>query len=381
MRLWFMAAFAALLFGGPCAAAEIYAGTIGGRQVVLQIGEPREGRVGSYFYRHVGQDLILMGDAIGAEMELTEGVDDGGAQPRRTGYLSLRRDGQTLTGRWRANPRTVGVPVILMRIATTRPVGDPLPEGAPRYLVDTYGEVQVEDTDLMPYWQERNRGNVSGPEQRLGVGAYRMVTDLLTGVAWPVLSQFPDAAAMTRLNSVFEQNRAIAINQALECASSVVAQAATPPRRRPRPETGQVAVTHLGNRLIVFTLSGSIFCGGAHPANYFTAATYDVATASLFDTARLLKLDTPERQAAFTAFWRARLQARLAADPRAVAVECPGITDGEELPVTYRVTPRGLMVMGVNTSSAGAVCNQDLAEISLADLAPYLAPGASDYWN
>ncbi len=380
MRLWLAAALAVLMVGGPCAAAEIYAGTIGSRQVVLQIGPPSEGRVGSYYYRHVGQDIILMGDAIGDEMQLTEGVDNGGEQLRRTGYLQLRRDGPTLTGRWRANLRSIGVPVSLMRIATTQPV-TPRPEGAPVYLIDTYGEPQAEESDLMPYWLERNRGNAAGPERRFGVGAYRMMTDPLTGVSWPVLTQFPDPAAMTRLNAVFEQNRAIAINQALECATSVVAQTERPPARRPRPETGQVAVTQLGRRLIVFTLSGSIFCGGAHPANFFTAATYDVATTALFEPSRLLTLDTSERRAAFAAFWRARMQARMRADPSAIIAECPGISDGEDLPVAYRVTPRGLMVMGVNTSSAGAACNQDLAEISLADLAPFLAPGAAAYWD
>ena len=96
-------------------------------------------------------------------------------------------------------------------------------------------------------------------------------------------------------------------------------------------------------------------------------------------------LDRHEQQpifdAAFAAFWRARMQARMRADPSAIIAECPGISDGEDLPVAYRVTPRGLMVMGVNTSSAGAACNQDLAEISLADLAPFLAPGAAAYWD
>ena len=376
------------LLATPAAAAEVYAGTIGTAEVIVALGVPDQDGAGSYFYRRVGEDIPLQGDASGASFQLQERITvpagEGDIASRTTGLWRLSRTPAGLTGDWRAGAGAPPRPVRLTRLPSMRPRPFSPSPTFQEYLVDTYGQPAGDPSAMMPYYLARARlPSTLGAEHRLGAGAWRLATDRATGVSWPRLTRLPDAAALARLNEVFEQNRAIAIAEAQACRASLIDQGQAQGRMHPRVDVADVRITRIGQRLISLTSGGSIFCGGAHPQNFYRAFTYDTATASLFDTSRLLDLSTPARQAAFVRYWRTRLAERMRREPEAVLAECEAIADpdSQSLELNYRLTPGGLMVVEVDQSGAGAACNQDLVELSLAQLAPFLAPGAAALWN
>lgn len=398
MRLWIGIAMAAglALVAQAAAAAEIYVGTIGSAEIVVVLRAPEDGRVGTYFYRRVGADIALHGDAIGPTLVLTEDVEEPVAgdvsRMRTSGTWRLIRAGDGLTGQWQASAGSAPLSVTLRLLSHTATIppgayGAPQSEPQPTHIT-TSGEAAGMLDEMMPYLLERARTPVSqGPERTFGVGAYRMIIDPRTHVYWPRLTRFPDAGAMGRLNTVFEENRAIAIGEAQQCADDLIDQGATidgrsRSNRRPVADVATIAVTHLGARLISLTTSGSIFCGGAHPSNFFDGVSYEVATAHVFDPSQLLRLNTPARQAAFTRLWRAQMRRNIRANPGRIITECP-LVSGEDpaAAVAYRLSEHGLVVTGLDPSGAGAACNQDLADLSLTELAPFLAPGAAAWWQ
>jgi len=300
-----------------------------------------------------------------------------------TGSWRVVRAGATISGQWQANATSAAQPVELHLLASTPATGLEAGEPGPQANnVDLYGEHADGTPELAPYNLERARTPVTlGPEQASGVGAYRMATDPRTHVYWPRLTRFADAAALTRLNAVFEMNRALAIAEAQECADELMESPRTAHRARPVADVATVRVTHLGVHLVSLTIGGSIDCGGAHPANFFANVTYD-ASGRLYDPAQLLRLDTAARRAAFARAWQPVMRARMAAHRGAILRECLTLTgDDGLLPVTYRLSEHGLVVTQYNDSGAGAACNQDLAELTLAQLAPFLAPGAAAKFN
>lgn len=388
MKSWIAGLLLCLLTGfGAAAAAEVYRGVIGASEVVLVLDGGQD-RAGSYFYRRVGDDISLWGRATGDAFELQERVleaaGDGDTAGRITGLWRLRRTPGGLVGDWRSGPAAPALPVRLTRLPP-QPRRPFLPSSVfHEYLVDTYGQPVGDRSDMMPYYLERARlSPVAGPERRAGVGAFRMITDRRTGVSWPQLTRHPDARAMALINDVFEQNRALAIAEAQECRDSLIDQGHVRPGERPRIDVATITITRLGGRLISLTAGGSIFCGGAHPANFYRSFTYDTPTATLFDPADLLDLATPQRQAAFSRFWRARMAERMRRHPGVILEECEAIAEPTSTSVSfdYRLTPRGLMIVEVDPSGAGAACNQDLVELSFADLRPWLVRGAALYWN
>ena len=388
MKTWIAGLLLLLLTGlGGARAAEVYRGTLGASEVVLVLDGGQD-RVGSYFYRRFGDDISLWGRPVGNAFELQErtleSAGDGDTAGRVTGLWRLRRTPDGLVGDWRSGPSSAALPVQLSRLPP-QPPRPFLPSSTfLEYLVDTYGQPAGDRSDMMPYYLERARlGPILGPERRAGVGAYRMVTDRRTGVSWPQLTRHPDARAMALINDVFEQNRALAIAEAQDCRTSLVDMGHVRPGERPRIDVATITITRLGRRLISLTAGGSIYCGGAHPANFYRSFTYDTPTATLFDIATLLDLGTPERQAAFSRFWRARMAERMRRHPGVILEECEAVADPDTTSdsLDFRLTPRGLMIVEADSSGAGAACNQDLVELSMAELTPFLVHGAAAYWD
>jgi hypothetical protein len=371
-----------LLAAAGARAADIFTGHIGAAEVVVALHPPSDGEVGVYFYRRVGGDIHLQGAGFGdGSLTFREGSAD--TTVPSTGAWRVARNGATITGQWQATATSAAQPVELHLLASTPPDALVDGPGGQENNVTAEGEPTSGGQEMLPYNLERARTPVTlGPVQALGAGAYQMATDPRTHVYWPRLVRFPDATAMARLNAVFEQNRALAIAEAQDCVDSLMESPRTgAPNRRPMADVATVRVTHLGARLISLTLGGSIDCGGAHPSNFFANVTYD-ASGRLYDPAQLLRLDTAARRAAFARAWQPLMRARMAANPQAIIRECLRLTgDDGLLPVTYRLSEHGLVVTEYNDSGAGAACNQDLAELSLAQLAPFLAPGAAAKFN
>jgi hypothetical protein len=369
----------------PAAAADIYTGTIGTAPVVVLL-DPHDVDAGRYYYRSSGADIPLRsapseGPILAFTEEIEERARDADdAAVRTSGLWRLRRSGASLVGDWRARPGAAPRPARLTLLART----DNSPRTGPARLIDYYGEAAGAESPQMPYLLERLRGPLqTGPEHALGVGAWRLVTEPRTGVAWPRLLRFPDEAGMRRLNAVFEQNHAIAVGGAHDCAASIIDMGGPSARSgRPRPGGADVRITHLGARLVVLVADGSLSCGGMHPTNIHRSFSYDVRNGALFDAASLLLLETPEQRTAFWRLWRPRAVLQDARHPNGYIADCPTVTatSGDEAPIALRVTDRGLMIMGSDPSSAGAACNADIVELPLADLRPFLRPGAEAYW-
>jgi hypothetical protein len=381
LRVLILAVLGAFAAAFPALAADIYTGTIGTAQVVVVLKRTGTAVEGSYAYRSVGHPITLTGVAARGTLDIRETIEGGqdAAEPVVTGLWRLTPQGTGMTGTWRARAGAAARPISLTRIATTPPDPTEPPPGWVARNVTAMGEGGGWARETLPFLVELARTPVrQGAEQRIGVGAFRMVTDPRSGVAWPQLTQFPDAAAMQRMNTVFEENRALEIAEVWSCADSLYALDG----HRGGPDHATNRITFMSRRLIALNIEGSMNCGGAHPSNVSFSATYDTQTGRVFDTDRLLKLDSEAEQAAFRRFWRQRYAVARRAGRTSYPADCPNPAS-EEDPVTvgYTPTPRGLAVGYVSQASVDAACGVTLVELPLADVTPFLRPGATDYWR
>ena len=271
---------------------DVYEGTIGKSPVVLEIVTYREGqktrRAGQYFYSKYRTPIALTaGKTALTFTESDPACFEAECAPAAT--LTLSPVGKGLSGTWQATRKPTRIPVTLKpvaardyRLTDTSSLAsapwdedDKLASGGNPFLQRLY------DTDL-----------TNGPETRAGSVGYRMVTHTGTGVRYIRLTQHPDPAMLKAVNLRLDVRRYQYQSGALECAEM-------------RKENDQiegfggyedieVKVAHLTPALMFVEEAGSIYCGGAHPNNFWDLKGYDLKTGGKLDMNRLLKLyDTP----------------------------------------------------------------------------------------
>lgn len=303
-----------LLAPGPALAdAWTYTGTIGKTPVVVEFtrdpatsGKPLAGR---YFYPAQGVDIPLQpagGLTLDEEKPCTakicsEPADGETAKPPLGAVWSLKANGTgSLVGSWKA-AGGASQAVKLDRVAS-RPTPRDF-DGTPQGLVDLtdtriWSVPNPIGRQATPYdFLKMQRPLTLGSETAWGDAGFRYVVDPRTRFHFPRISRLPgvaDAAGIPA-NRYLEGRHWTLNVGALGCKAKqylgfgwieVYADAVG---TLGGYDEQSIEVTYLSPRLMSWTESGSLFCGGAHPANFTNSHTIDVAAGAPLDLSRIFK--------------------------------------------------------------------------------------------
>lgn len=306
-----VAAAAALLLVSPAFADAVsYRGTIGDREVVVEFAAPLDtpGGVpfGRYFYPEDGVDIPLL--TLGADSGFVflhqtlpctpECVtnDDGTAYWPDTGgawQLESPDGGATVTGFWGGtNDETFDVK--LERVGT-RPfeiAPDGTPEALARFSIDALWMGTPIAAETSPYdFIKMSEAELAVAEATIfGDGSsFTTVIDPRTKFAYPRIAMLADESPGGAANAYLEQRHWALNADALACVA----------RQYPGMgwngyiadsvgtlggwEDETVTVQYLSPKVMSWTESGSIFCGGAHPYNHDEAFNLDIRSGTLLD--------------------------------------------------------------------------------------------------
>jgi hypothetical protein len=305
-----------LAFAGAAQAdAWTYGGTLGKTPIVVEFtrdptaaGKPLAGR---YFYPAQGIDIPLQpgnGGAIALNEEkpctvkICKDPPDGQtAKPPIGATWSLKADAAgALTGTWKA-AGGAAQPVALKRVGS-RPTGKDF-EDTPQALVDlTDQRIWSADPSISrqatPYDFLKMQATLTlGPETAWGDVAFRYVVDPRTRFHYPRISRLPGVADVAGIAADrYLQGRHWALNiGALDCKAQqyqgfgwreVYAGSAG---TLGGFDEQTIEVSYLSPKLMSWTESGSLFCGGAHPENFTRSYTLDVAKGAPLDLSRIFK--------------------------------------------------------------------------------------------
>ncbi len=169
-----------------------------------------------------------------------------------------------------------------------------------------------------------------------------------------------------------------------------------------------VRLTYASPRLVSWTESGSLWCGGAHPANHHDSYTYDLETAAPLQLSRIFSAWVPREwgasidqvadtdlafenpdgyrwgpDAALANYVRGNLPANVLTGEAELDQQCYG-TDAiaEHLDIRFADldgAPAATFTLS-GFPHVISVCNTDLFTVPLAELDAFLAPTAKDYF-
>lgn len=369
---------------------EIYEGTIGKSPVVLEILSYRDGsttlRSGQYFYSKYRTPIALKaGPAPLTFTESDPACYD--AECPATATLTLSAAGEGLKGTWQAARKPARIAVALKRISA-RDYATTLNMNSASALA-----MVVSDEEVLvaaggnPFLQKLYDGDlVEGPETRVDGVGYRTVTHKGTGVSYLRMTHLADPAKLKAINARLDIRRHASQSGALECAEL---------RKENDNIEGyggyediDVKVAYVTPALMFVEASGSTYCGGAHPNNFWSLTGYDLRTGGNLDMNRLLKLyDTPAGwqegdELPETAQYKA-LQAKL-------TPKSPWFVGGADIPdcvaedLGYRYTlsfnARGLVFSLTDVPHVMSACLGEYYVVPYAELKTLWRPEAKAYF-
>ena len=370
--------------------AQIYSGTLGRLQVVMEL-QPANGkgvRQGRYFYRHQGVDVPLKGRAddlleglpLDAQMllQLQQSAAAGQtAEPPVFKDLqghSLHWQGQVegdeYRGTWRDDRQGRSHPFVLKRVtahdAARLDAGRPHPPADPRDITATAQLYEFLRLSV-PLRQ--------GPLTTVAPGlAWRLVQDRRTQFWFPRLAQHPDAKVVARVNALLEQQHWAMSRDALDCRSSQYLQTFAGAGTLAGYEKHSVRVTYLTPSLMSVLAQGSTVCGGP-PQHEHRPMTFDLRRGEPLDFSRIF---TGVDGALYTQAFAEFVQSLQGAP--GVVDDDTGCADGwPEGMALYFKAPAQLAVATSRSNGVQQYCLATHMTVPLARLKPLLRPGADEY--
>lgn len=401
--------------------AVTYRGTVGAREVVLELTEPSNGAVaGRFAFLDTGESIPLNPRSHSADFILWEearclpgacAIDpqaEDAAAPEAAEW-TLRVVGTTLTGHRR--PRGQGEPeAITASEIGRRPFsGDPVPQTLHEYLIDAAVMISGEIDWRNLHFERVLTGvplEATGARQ-VGAATVVQLADPRTRFPFPRVSAFEGGEPVERVNEILAGRHAELSVSALSCLSSGYIGFGYAGHGFNRPSRGDydsetIDLTYASPRLVSWVEAGSLYCGGAHPYNHFNSYSRDVQTGRPLDLSRIFHGWRPyaygggpadlEVARAAPEDYRWRPDAALIAfvlnralqdDPegddwvRDNCVDEQALAD--YLTIRFKPGPRAVFTLS-GFPHAAAVCNGDLFSAPLTDLGDLLAPGADDYF-
>ena len=381
-----------LLAALPAHAADwegVYQGTLGKAKIIVELVEPLDDMEGEtkretsrYSYLPKVRDLNLMLTEKGATLAFDEtallayefATDE---DKKITGHWRLTPSGDGAKGTWTSPDGAKKLPIVLARV----------PDLAES---DHNRDLNIWSDTYNAQWLKSVSFADAGEAKRFGDIEVRFVKDSAFGIAYPVLGAFPDAARKEKANALLLAAHRASVAQYRDCKNGVPASWAADSTEN-EPEFAY-EISYATATLLSFTESGSVFCGGAHPANYLTPITYDLTAPAqmggkyLLDLSpegfgRVLKLASEDERIAFERFAIGRWKAAAAKD-QAMAEECNGMWM-EEAPEGERdfklsFTTQGLAVTRTDFPHVASSClftDFNPTIITWSDLKPWLRDG------
>ncbi|MGE8319193.1 MAG: hypothetical protein ACN6O3_10655 [Comamonas sp.] len=384
------------------APVEVYRGTLGQAEVVMELGAPQADgtRTGRYFYLRHGVDIPLRGrlDQLAEAQPLTGELlqkREAGAPDaplfqdaaQRQVIWHARLQGDALAGEWEDGIRGGRLPFSLGRVAQYDPekIAPRGVEAVTQAIVQGVGSGIAEGVAISmqatPYDYLRvARPLEQGREVVVAANlAWRPVRDTRTRFWYPRLTRHPDAAILAQANALLEQRHWAMSLQALACKSSLYESTG--------PEAGtlgyfdheQIKLSYLSPTLMSVTESGSPSCGGAHPNNHFDPFTLDLLRGGYLDFSRLLKgyrygLEGREYSPQLVSFIRKAVASQ--PKPRDDH-ECTDLLPNY-MALRFEAPGRlGFVISGIG--HAGSVCLGSGVSLPFGKLKPILKPEAARY--
>ena len=310
MRL--LAAALALLSTPAFADAVTYSGTLGGREIVVELTEPADGVVtGRYAILADGYDIPLQPRTAenGAWVLAEEApcgdddcpADDDGlvADPPIAAIwtLTLSDDGTSLIGTRRSEgAKAKSQPVALEAVARRALEEEPTPYFMhDRAMLLGFEADRPLNAQTAPYDMLRLSGGPleTGPIEPGEAGAfYGYTADPRTGFFFPSVLALPGNTT-TAINEALHNHRNRMAIDALSCKSLVYAGFGRTNNNGfgggtlGGYEDETVTVTYLSPTVMSWTETGSLYCTGAHPYNHANNYNYDVKSGQPLDLSRI----------------------------------------------------------------------------------------------
>ena len=313
MRLVF-ACLLAIIPVPALAEALTLSGTLGNRDILVELTQPKDGAVaGRYTFRDTGGDIPLVAVShddkswvLNEEAPCGEAdcVLDDNAQVLEAPVAAtwqLTYDPQTFTAtgtRSVAGGKAKTQPLTLNFVAW-RPLGES-EEAAAFSLHDRSAQLSyMRDWPLdwsgAPYEMAlMDVPLTASGEQSIDGATYHMVTDPRTKFAFPRAVSFADGSPVEAANAILADHHARLNLAAFDCLAFRYASYGVDSEWGIRGgflgdyDNEYVELSYLSPTLVSWTQSGSLWCTGAHPYNHFDSYTYDVAKGAQLSGADLM---------------------------------------------------------------------------------------------
>ncbi|MGT0195480.1 hypothetical protein ACVHYJ_26070 [Burkholderia pyrrocinia] len=296
----------------------VYEGTLqGAGAVVMELDNlpAADGNLsGRYFYVQFGVDIPLHGTPaqlveplvrtqLPDDARNTSGFRERADFDHATATWRGTRDKDGYRGRWTEARSGRSRTFTLRRVAEYDP--DAVAPGSVEAITDLSaggvgsGIARSADIDMKhaPYATLKLAGHARPVGSEIGddTVAYRMWSDPRTVLAYPRLSRHPDPAVMARVNHLLEQRHWQMNLAALGCASTRYTDDGPAAGTLGGYDDEHVTVTWLSRAALGIVESGSTFCGGAYPDNYYDPVTFDLLHGAYLDWNRVIDAATPSK--------------------------------------------------------------------------------------
>lgn len=408
--------------------ARTYVGTLGDRAILVELTEPEDGAiVGRFTYVDDGADVplqhitaedglwVVSEDApcqVDTCIEGEEGIVLGGPIAA-TWRLAVGPDRQTLTGTREVfgnKVKTEPLPIALTFLAARQVEPDEISPGA---LHNNSVELSFDPSmsfDNAPYELALLDVPLEPGEMMQSNGmTWTYVTEPRSGLTFPrVLSTTPEAA---RLAQGMDEHFYRMSLSALDCKAFLYAEYGVSQYSvgmgggTAGYEDEAVELSYLSPKLASWSQSGSLYCQGAHPYNHLDNFTLDARTGQSLDWRLIFSAIVPrpwfgpleEIADLDTALadpesydWGPNLELIAYVKQNMPADLFEGDAELEEVclsdqsiaeQLNYRVVAGGdIMFTLSGFPNVTSACNTDLFSAGLAELEPFLAPAAKDYF-
>lgn len=396
-----LAFFAFAVMGVQAASVDVYRGTLGGADVVMELGQPKASgeREGRYFYVRNGIDIPLKGaqgalaEALPVNDEWRRAQSDWPVfsdAKQRSMQWRLQSQGDFLVGEWVDGFQGKKLPLSLQRIAKYDPekIAPHGVETVSNAIVQGYGSSVSQGVALSA--QSTPYDYLKMAEQKLEQGkevvinpslAWRLVRDARTRFWYPRLTRHPDAEILSQTNALLEQRHWGMNLEALGCVGSIYLSSGPEAGSLGNYNNEEVKVSYLSSALMSVVESGSNGCGGAHPNNHFDPFVLDLLRGGYMDFTRLFKsAKYGEYRLEFSSQMTDFIQKTVASQHESPDdSECNDFLPEYMALMLNKPDKMSFVISGIG--HAMGVCLGSGVDISFKKLKSYIKPGAERYFQ
>ncbi len=413
------------------AAVLTLTGTLGGRDIVVEVTEPRDGAVaGRFSYLDAGGDIplvpvshdgktwLLKEEAICGEADCI--LDDSGkvVEAPTAAIWELTHDPAAfaVTGTRRAETGKSKVQALQLEVIAWRPLRDDedatamslheqsfyrsFDDGGPLDWTSSPYEMALLDVPLE-----------EGPIKTLGGAEYREVVDPRTKFAFPRAVALPGGESVEPINAILAARHGRMNLAAFDCLAYQYASYGLSSDNGIRGghlgdyDSELVELSYLSPRVVSWTQSGSLWCTGAHPYNHSDSYNFDVQTSAELDLRQIFSAWVPRSWGAapddiadaaevatapdefvwgpspeLIAFVRERLPTDILFDDPEMDEDCYGKQAlSDHMGLRFAAGP-SVVFTASGYPHVISVCTTDLITVPLADLKGFLAPTAKEWF-